>query len=152
MFIIMLVYILLLFFFFFGKGGVLCRAFIALGLRCYAHSLFSMGHIYLFFFENRGLGLGPALFRLGTRVSPAMQKNFNLSWKFFQIVGETWGLKLVKPPLSGRTWFGNLSKRSGKNWDLRPSQIAIGWSDPVWKFIQTIGDKLGFDTCQIAIG
>jgi hypothetical protein len=32
------------------------------------------------------------------------------------------------------------------------SQIAIGWSDPVWKFIQTIGDKLGFDTCQIAIG
>jgi hypothetical protein len=38
------------------------------------------------FFENHGLGLGPALFRLGTRVSPAMQKNFNLSWKFFQIL------------------------------------------------------------------
>jgi hypothetical protein len=39
-----------------------------------------------YFFENHGLGLGPALFRLGTRVSPAMQKNFNLSWKFFQIL------------------------------------------------------------------
>jgi hypothetical protein len=113
---------------------------------------FFYGAYLLFFFENHGLGLGPALFRLGTRVSPAMQKIFNLSWKFFQTVGETWGLKLVKPPLSGRTWFGNLSKRSGKNWDLTPSQIAIGWSDPVWKFIQTIGDKLGFDTCQIAIG
>jgi hypothetical protein len=121
---------------------------------------FSMGHIffffyyyyYIFFFENHGLGLGTALFRLGTRVSPAMQKNFNLPWKFFQMVGENWGLKLVKPPLSGQTWFGNSSKRSGKNWDLTLSQIAIGWSDPVWKFIQTIRDKLGFDTCQIAIG
>uniref|UniRef100_A0A2N9HA12 Uncharacterized protein n=1 Tax=Fagus sylvatica TaxID=28930 RepID=A0A2N9HA12_FAGSY len=61
---------------------------------------------------------GTALFRLGTRVSPAMQKNFNLPWKFFQMVGENWGLKLVKPPLSGQTWFGNSSKRSGKNWDL----------------------------------
>jgi hypothetical protein len=59
------------------------------------------------FFENHGLGLGTALFRLGTRVSPAMQKNFNLPWKLFQMVGENWGLKLVKPPLSGQTWFGN---------------------------------------------
>jgi hypothetical protein len=151
MFIMMLVY------FFFG-GGVLCRAFIALELRCYAHSLFFLWGIFFlllcifFFFENHGLGLGTALFRLGTRVSPAMQKNFNLPWKFFQMVGENWGLKLVKPPLSGQTWFGNSSKRSGKNWDLTLSQIAIGWSNPVWKFIQTIRDKLGFDTCQIAIG
>jgi hypothetical protein len=119
MFIMMLVYIFFL-------GGVLCRAFIALGSRCYAHSLFSMGHIFFIFiiiiiyifFENHGLGLGTALFRLGTRVSPAMQKNFDLPWKFFQMVGENWGLKLVKPPLSGQTWFGNSSKRSGKNWDL----------------------------------
>jgi hypothetical protein len=44
MFIMMLVYIL--FTYFFWGGGVLCHAFIALGLRCYAHSLFSMGHIY----------------------------------------------------------------------------------------------------------
>jgi hypothetical protein len=156
MFIIMLVY-----FFFFFFGGVLCRAFIALGSRCYAHSFFSMGAyiflfllllLYIFFFENHGLGLGTALFRLGTRVSPAMQKHFNLPWKFFQMVVENWGLKLVKPQLGNQTWFGNSSKRSGKNWDLTLSQIAIGWSDPVWKFIQTIGDKLGFDTCQIAIG
>jgi hypothetical protein len=83
-------------------------------------------YIYIFFFENHGLGLGTALFRLGTRVSPAMQKNFNLPWKFFQMVGENWGLKLVKPPLSGQTWFGNSSKRSGKNWDLTLSRIAIG--------------------------
>jgi hypothetical protein len=102
---------------------VLCRAFIALGLRCYAHSFFfSMGHI----FENHGSGLGPALFRLGTRVSPAMQKDFDLSWKFFQIVGENWGLKLVKPQLDNQTRFGNSSKRSGKNWDSTLSRIAIG--------------------------
>jgi hypothetical protein len=91
MFIMMLVY-------FFFWGGVLCRAFIALGLRCYAHSLFFFFYgayffffiiiIIYFFFENHGLGLGTALFRLGTRVSPAMQKNFNLPWKFFQMVGE----------------------------------------------------------------
>uniref|UniRef100_A0A2N9HB71 Aminotransferase-like plant mobile domain-containing protein n=1 Tax=Fagus sylvatica TaxID=28930 RepID=A0A2N9HB71_FAGSY len=69
---------------------------------------------------------GPALFRLGTRVSPAMQKNFNLPWKFFQMVGENWGLKLVKPQLDNQTRFGNSSKRSGKNWDLTLSRIAIG--------------------------
>jgi hypothetical protein len=73
-----------------------CRV-VCLGLRCYAHSFLLWGIffyyyyyyyyyfffffiiiIYLFFFENHGLGLGTALFRLGTRVSPAMQKNFNL--------------------------------------------------------------------------
>jgi hypothetical protein len=79
-----------------------------------------------FFFENHGLGLGTALFRLGTRVNPAMQKNFNLPWKFFQMVGENWGLKLVKPQLDNHTRFGSSSKRSGKNWDLTPSRIAIG--------------------------
>jgi hypothetical protein len=104
------------------------------------------------FFENHGLGLGPVLFRLGTRVSPAMQKNFNLSWKFFQMVGENWGLKLVKPQLDNQTWFGNSSKRSGKNWDLTLSRIAIGWSDPVWKFIQTIGENWDLRLSRIAIG
>jgi hypothetical protein len=96
-------------------------------VACYAHSLsFFLWRIFfyfyyyflfiiIFFFENHGLGPGTALFRLGTRVSPAMQKNFNLPWEFFQMVGENWGLKLVKPGL-----------------DL--------------KFIQTIGEKLGFDT------
>jgi hypothetical protein len=94
-------------------------------LGCVAtHTLFFFYGAY--FFENHGLGLGPALFRLGTRVSPAMQKNFNLSWKFFQIVGENWGLKLVKPQLDNQTRFGNSSKRSGKNWDLTLSRIAIG--------------------------
>jgi hypothetical protein len=46
MFIMMLVYILFIFFFF-GGGGVLCRAFIALGLRCYAHSIFFYGAYFL---------------------------------------------------------------------------------------------------------
>jgi hypothetical protein len=79
MFIMMLVY--------FSWGG----DYVVPLLRCYAHSLFffSMGHIFFFFyyyyyifffFENHGLGLGTALFRLGTRVSPAMQKHFNLPW------------------------------------------------------------------------
>jgi hypothetical protein len=103
------------------------------------HTLFFLWGIFFFFFfffllllllyiffENHGLGLGTALFRLGTRVSPAMQKNFNLPWKFFQMVGENWGLKLVKPQLDNHTWFGSSSKRSGKNWDLTPSRIAIG--------------------------
>jgi hypothetical protein len=54
-------------------------------LGCVAtHTLFFF--LWGIFFENHGLGLGPALFRLGTRVGPAMQKNFNLSWKFFQIL------------------------------------------------------------------
>jgi hypothetical protein len=44
MFIMMLVY-------YFFWGGVLRRAFIVLGLRCYAHSLFfSMGHIFFYFY------------------------------------------------------------------------------------------------------
>jgi hypothetical protein len=53
-----------------------------------AYFFFFIIIIIYFFFENHGLGLGTALFRLGTRVSPAMQKNFNLPWKFFQMVGE----------------------------------------------------------------
>jgi hypothetical protein len=95
MFIMMLVYIFL--------GGVLRRTFIALGLRCCAHSLFFYGAYFfifyflllllLLFFENHGLGLGTALFRLGIQVGPAMQKNFNLSWKFFQIFRENLGFE-----------------------------------------------------------
>jgi hypothetical protein len=81
-------------------------------LRCYAYSFFFfygayflfllLFFIYLFiiiiiiiiiFFENHGLGLGTALFRLGIQVGPAMQKNFNLSWKFFQIFRENLGFE-----------------------------------------------------------
>jgi hypothetical protein len=49
--------------------------------------------IIIFFFENHGLGLGTALFRLGIQVGPAMQKNFNLSWKFFQIFRQNLGFE-----------------------------------------------------------
>jgi hypothetical protein len=69
-------------------------------------SFFSMGHIFYFyyyflfiyflfiyFFENHGLGLETALFSLGIQVGPAMQKNFNLSWKFFQIFCENLGFE-----------------------------------------------------------
>jgi hypothetical protein len=48
---------------------------------------------YYFFFENHGLGLETALFSLGIQVGPAMQKNFNLSWKFFQIFRENLGFE-----------------------------------------------------------
>jgi hypothetical protein len=53
--------------------GTLCRAFIVFGLRCHARIFF-----WGTYFENHGLGLGLALFRLGTRVGPAMKKN--LAW------------------------------------------------------------------------
>jgi hypothetical protein len=111
MFIMMLVYI-----FFFG-GGYYVVPLLLLGCVATHTLFFSMGHI---FFENHGSGLGPAFFRLGTRVSPAMQKHFNLPLKLFQMVVENCGLKLVKPQLDNHTRFG--------------------------KFIQTIGEKLGFDT------
>uniref|UniRef100_A0A2N9HGG4 Aminotransferase-like plant mobile domain-containing protein n=1 Tax=Fagus sylvatica TaxID=28930 RepID=A0A2N9HGG4_FAGSY len=68
------------------------------------------------------------------------------------MVGENWGLKLVKPQLDNQTWFGNSSKQSGKNWDLTLSRIAIGWSDPVWKFIQTSGKNWDLTLSRIAIG
>uniref|UniRef100_A0A2N9EHE6 Aminotransferase-like plant mobile domain-containing protein n=1 Tax=Fagus sylvatica TaxID=28930 RepID=A0A2N9EHE6_FAGSY len=55
--------------------------------------------------------------------------------------GKNWDLRLVKSQLGGQTRLGNSSKRSGKNWDLTLSRIAIGWSDPVWKFIQTMSDR-----------
>jgi hypothetical protein len=55
--------------------------------------LFFIIIIIHFFFENHGLGLGTALFRLGTRASPAMQKNFNLPWEFFQIFRENLGFE-----------------------------------------------------------
>jgi hypothetical protein len=66
-------------------------------------------------------------------------------WKFIQTVGEKieiWNLH--KSQLGSQTRFGSSSKRSGKNCDSTLCQIAIGWSDPVWKFIQTVGEKLGF--------
>jgi hypothetical protein len=107
MFIMMLVYI-----FFFGGGYYVVPL-----LRCYAYSFFFFFFFYgayflflllffiylfiiiiiiiiiFFFFENHGLGLGTALFRLGIQVGPAMQKNFNLSWKFFQIFRENLGFE-----------------------------------------------------------
>ena len=64
------IFIVMLVYFFFGA---LCRAFITFGLRC--HVRIFLWDIY---FENHGLGLGLALFRLGTRVGPAMKKN--LTW------------------------------------------------------------------------
>jgi hypothetical protein len=94
MFIMMLVYILFtFFFFFFGGGGTMSCLYCSWVALLRTLSFFLWG----IFFENHGSGLGPALFRLGTRVSPVMQKDFDLSWKFFQLVGENWGLKLVKP-------------------------------------------------------
>jgi hypothetical protein len=95
MFIMMLVH------FFFLGGGYYVVPLLLSG--CVAtHTLFFLWGIfffifyyyyYIFFFENHGLGLGTALFRLGIQVGPAMQKNFNLSWKFFQIFRENLGFE-----------------------------------------------------------
>ena len=56
-------------------------------LGCVATHAFFMGHI----FENYGLGLGLALFRLGTQMGPAMKKNLawlgNFSKPFVQSLG-----------------------------------------------------------------
>jgi hypothetical protein len=59
---------------------------------------------YTHFFENFGLGLGLALFSLGIQVGPAMPKNFNLSWKFFQIFCAK--LKSASHFKSGMVWLG----------------------------------------------
>jgi hypothetical protein len=109
-------------------------------------------YYYIFFFENHGLGLGTALFRLGTRVSPAMQKNFNLPWKFFQMVGENWGLKLVKPQLGNQTWFGNSSKRSGKNWDLTLVESQLGNQTWFGNSSKRSGTNWDLTLSRIAIG
>jgi hypothetical protein len=94
MFIMMLVH------FFFGGGGYYVVPLLLSGCVATRTLFFLWGIFFIFiiiiiyiFFENHGLGLGTALFRLGTRVGPAMQKNFNLSWKFFQIFRENLGFE-----------------------------------------------------------
>ena len=67
--------------------GALCRAFIAFGLRCHTRIFYGS------YFENFGLGLGLALFRLGTQMGPAMKKNFDLSRKFFRAFRENLGFE-----------------------------------------------------------
>ena len=44
-------------------------------------------------FENYGLGLGLALFRLGTQMGSAMKKDFDLSWEFFRAFRENLGFE-----------------------------------------------------------
>jgi hypothetical protein len=75
---------------------IMMLVYIFFGLRCRTD--------IFFFFENYGLGLGLALFSLGIQVGPAMQKNFNLSWKFFQIFRAK--LKSASHFKSGMVWLG----------------------------------------------
>jgi hypothetical protein len=77
-------FLLFFFFFFFGSDLALRKSVRPSEVRMCAS--------FYLCFENHGLNVGLALFRLGTRVGPAMQKNFNLSWKFFQIFRENLGL------------------------------------------------------------
>jgi hypothetical protein len=77
--------------YFFFWGGALCFAFIALGLRCHTRIFFFF--FYGTYFENYGLGLGLALFRLGTQIGPAMKKSFDLSRKFFRTFRENLGFE-----------------------------------------------------------
>jgi hypothetical protein len=78
------------FFFFFFYGAYFFIFIIIFYLFIYYYYYY---YYYFFFFENHGLGLGTASFRLGIQVGPAMQKNFNLSWKFFQIFRENLGFE-----------------------------------------------------------
>jgi hypothetical protein len=94
MFIMMLVY------FFFGHYVVAMYLFFIIAIFFFFFLL--RCHI----FENYGLGLGLALFSLGIQVGPAMQKNFNLSWKFFQIFRENLGFETCFNFNSGMVWLG----------------------------------------------
>ena len=77
------IFIVMLVYFF----GALCRAFIAFGLRCHTRIFYGT------YFENYGLGLGPALFRLGTQMGSAMKKDFDFSWEFFRAFRENLGFE-----------------------------------------------------------
>jgi hypothetical protein len=57
------------------------------------HTHFFFFFLWDIYFENHELGLGLALFRLGTQVGPAMKKNFDLSWKFFRTFSENLGFE-----------------------------------------------------------
>jgi hypothetical protein len=82
------------FFFFFFLWGIFFIFIIIFYLFIYYYYYYYYYFFFFFFFfENHGLGLGTALFRLGIQVGPAMQKNFNLSWKFFQIFRENLGFE-----------------------------------------------------------
>jgi hypothetical protein len=83
---------LFFFFFFFFLWGIFFIFIIIFYLFIYYYYYYYY-YFFFFFFENHGLGLGTALFRLGIQVGPAMQKNFNLSWKFFQIFRENLGFE-----------------------------------------------------------
>jgi hypothetical protein len=102
MFIMMLVH----FFFFWGGGTMSCLYcsrvallrilslfFFLWGIYFYYYFLFIYLLFIIFFFENHGLGLGTALFRLGTQVESRNAEEFNLSWKFFQIFRENLGFE-----------------------------------------------------------
>ena len=100
--------------FFWGGGGALCRAFIIFGVRCHVR-------IFLWdtYFQNHGLNLGLILFRLGTRMGPAIE--INLTWfrnsfepfvkigirNLFQILirGKFDSLEILSPNMSGVIWL-----------------------------------------------
>ena len=65
------------------------------------------------------------------------------------MVGETLGFDTCQIGIGNQTLFGNSFKWLGKSWNLPLSLIAIGQSDPVWKFIQTVREKLWSDTSSI---
>jgi hypothetical protein len=92
-------FFLLLLFFFSGSD---------LALRKSVHPSEVRRHVRIFLwglrFENYGLNVGLALFSLGIQVGPAMQKNFNLSWKFFQIFRAK--LKSASHFKSRMVWLG----------------------------------------------
>ena len=83
----MLVYLLLFFF------GALCRAFVVYFFYFFLACVAAHAFFYGTYFENYGLGLGLALFRLGIQMGPEMKKDFDLSQKFFQTFRENLGFE-----------------------------------------------------------
>jgi hypothetical protein len=73
-----------------------------LGLRCHIRIFFFYGT----YFENYGLGLGLALFRLGTQVGPVMKKNLTRLGNSSEPSVKIWDLKLVSNFNSGIIWLG----------------------------------------------
>jgi hypothetical protein len=75
--------------------------FFFLGLRCHIRIFF-----YGTYFENYGLGLGLALFRLGIQVGPAMKKILTCLGNSSEPSVKIWDLKLVSNFNSGIIWLG----------------------------------------------
>ena len=131
-------------YFFLGHYVVHLLFFFFFGVRCHTRIFYGT------FFENYGLGLGLALFRLGIQMGPEMKKDFNLSRKFFQTFRENLGFEtrfkfqfgdnLAWMTIQVSNWvihrFGSSNPNMlGVIWLGWPSKSQIGY-DLAWRVIK----------------